>query len=191
MPTIDEKKLSKSKFVKTEVRSWDQDLLKTLLIKDDEPDTKKIFKKTSVEINNVLPELTAEKIKPVDKAEKRKQSNNLAQEKTGDNELDFLSDDFKYNKLLKKLSGNEQKVILLIIKICNKNGSSKTGLISGDDFDEHLGLKRNSRETALKRLCKKEILKRYTGKRGFGGFINLGMSDKVLEIANNFDWDAK
>ena len=97
----------------------------------------------------------------------------------------FLDDDFRFKKIMTRLSGHEKKVLLVILRICLQKNSTKTGSISSEDFDNYLKINRNSRETALKRLCKKGLLKRFTGKRGVRGTINIGfVSELALSIAD-------
>ena len=87
----------------------------------------------------------------------------------------------RLTKMIKRLGGNEDLVFTLVHNICKNLKSFKTGNISSNDFDEHLGITRNSRETALKRLCKKKKKKRYKGISGSRGMINIGLSEKTFE----------
>ena len=95
-----------------------------------------------------------------------------------------MDEDFRITKLIKRLAGNEKKFFFLVIQTCNARSSTKTGSISSEDVENYLSFTRNSRESAIKRLCEKGLIKRNKGKRGKGGTINLSVSDKALEVAN-------
>ena len=91
----------------------------------------------------------------------------------------FLDDDYRFKKIISRLSNQEERILKTILVICLKKRSLKTGSMISEDFDIHLKMNRNSRETALKRLCKKGIIKRFSGKRGVKGCLNLGFVNPI------------
>ena len=75
-------------------------------------------------------------------------------------------------------------VLKLIIDICSQINALETGCIPSKDFDNYLKINRNTRETALKRLCKKELISRKKGKGGPNGYINISITNKIIASFN-------
>lgn len=187
MPRMDEVDFKQKKFKRTSFRSWDTDLVSSLKmdVEVDKPSATKITSAKKECVKTLLQRAQQKKIieekviaKPIIKKEK---SNHTL---TSDNKVPFLDEDFRITKLIKRLAGNEKKFFLLVMQTCNARGSTKTGSISSEDIEHYLSFTRNSRESAIKRLCEKGLIKRNKGKRGKGGTINLSVSDKALEVAN-------
>jgi len=114
---------------------------------------------------------------------------NLARDNSTENLVppNFLDEDFRYRKILKRLPSQEQAVLGLIVAVCLQKKSLKTGDIPSDDFDDYLGFTRNSRETAIKRLCKKGIVKRLPGKRGVHGVLSFSFTNSTaLDITKEY-----
>lgn len=189
MPRIDDVDFKKKKFQKTELRSWDKDLVSMLTMSnktDDNQEKPSILERNTKKIEPTVKNLTNVKIEADDNKEKLKKAPIIKHaEKKTTSEITFLDESFRLTKMIKRLGGNEDLVFTLVHNICKNLKSFKTGNISSNDFDEHLGITRNSRETALKRLCKKGLLKRYKGISGSKGMINIGLSEKTFEIAEN------
>lgn len=208
MPRIDKYDFSKKNFKKTEYRSWDKDLKNLLQISDETKDTlatetiknseeKTITNDSKTLETNHIQNVAIENVSKKTKGKQKKTSFDQMNAKpiegklTKDcaksdpdyiDNLNFLDDDFRIKKRVLRLNGNEKKVFLLIYSICIKRNSAKTGLLQSVDIDEFLNLSRNSRETAIKRLCKKDLLKRNAGRRGVMGTLNLAMSDITIKV---------
>ena len=200
MPRIDEAKFKKPKFKKSTARSWDTDLLSSLKIKELEPDTNvepelnSNNKGSELNSNNKGSELNSNnkgsELNSNNKGSKLN-SNNKGSKLNSNSSIkpkeqpSFLSDEFRFRKLLMRLSGSELSLLRVLLDICNKNNSHKTGKISGEDLDTFLDVPRNTRETAIKRLCKKGLIRRFPGTRGVNGTISLGfISEAAMNIAN-------
>tara|TARA_R110002126_G_scaffold247974_2_gene390839 strand:+ start:1162 stop:1752 length:591 start_codon:yes stop_codon:yes gene_type:complete len=187
MPRMDEVDFKQNKFKRTSFRSWDTDLVSSLKMdaEEEKPSATKTPPVKKERVETVIPREQEKKIiekKVIVKAVSKKPTSNHTQ--VIDTKVPFLDEDFRATKLIKRLTGNEKKFFLLVIQTCNARGSTKTGSISSEDVEHYLSFTRNSRESAIKRLCEKGLIKRNKGKRGQGGTINLSVSDKVLEVAN-------
>jgi predicted transcriptional regulator len=192
MPRMDDIDFNQGKFKRTSVRSWDSDLLSSLKMdketdgftsaapQKEEREEKEQANSTPTVLSKENEGISVKKIssKPV------KDSSKGIEVFDGDKNIPFLNEDFRLTKLIKRLTGNEKKLFLLIIETCNAQGATKTGSIASEDIEEYLSLTRNSRESAIKRLCGRGIIKRNKGRRGVGGTINLSVSEKALEVVN-------
>lgn len=200
MPRMDEVDFKQSKFKRTSFRSWDTDLVSSLKMDREEegkpqsvpsPPVEKTlsFCKDKKALGSSLTQGTSvinEKnlVKTVCK-------NPISHDvQVNDKKIPFLDENFRITKLINRLNGNEKKLFLLVIEMCNAIESTKTGNISSEDVENYLSFTRNSRESAIKRLCEKGLIKRNKGKRGLGGTINLSVSDKTLELANKLVLDG-
>jgi predicted transcriptional regulator len=188
MPRIESVDFANGKFKKKKVRSWDDDLATSLLIMtgsqpvkeeknsvQNQGDLKKIKEKNEPALNKTL-DLGDKKIKISPIKEK------LVYGKI-ENSVGFLDDSFRFRKIILRLAPSEKKVLMLVVNICSSKNSLKTGDIESEDFDGYLEFSRNSRETAIKRLCKKGVLKRGKGRRGASGELNLSISGLVFSLA--------
>jgi hypothetical protein len=101
-------------------------------------------------------------------------------------ELGFNNSLYITKKLIRKLGGNERKLFFFVVNICSIKGTLSTGEIMGEDIDITLDMKRNSRETSIKRLQKKGLLIRGIGKRGSNGVLVLSVPEVVKIEALNF-----
>jgi hypothetical protein len=200
MPRIDDIDFNQGKFKRTSVRSWDSDLLSSLKMDNDENNEidgltsiapKKEMKEQDNSNSTVLSkekESTSVKkisIKPV------KDSSKEIEILGDDKKIPFLNEEFRLIKLIKRLTGNEKKLFLLVVETCNAQGTTKTGSIASEDVEEYLSLTRNSRESAIKRLCGRGIIKRNKGRRGVRGTINLSVSEKAMEVVNRLIEDGE
>ena len=101
-------------------------------------------------------------------------------------QLGFCSDRVLVQKLIRKLGGNEKKVFFYVVDICSIKGSLSTGEIIGETLTSAVATTRNGRETAIKRLSKKGLLKRERGKTGTNGTLCLHISELVKTEALNY-----
>ena len=97
-----------------------------------------------------------------------------------------LKEDISIRKAIAMLTGNEQKLFFFVIQCCASNGTSSTEWVISSEFDSNLGMPRNSRETAIKRLTKRELLIRNRGKRGRNGVITLSVPEDVKTEALSY-----
>ena len=88
-------------------------------------------------------------------------------------------------KLIEKLSPNESNFLTLIVNICAQNGTLSTGDICSKEIDSYLGIPRNSRETTIKRLKKKDLIFREKGKKGIHATLNISITNEVKNIFLN------
>lgn len=196
MPRMDDIDFNQGKFKRTSVRSWDSDLLSSLKMDNDKDKEIDGFissapekeKREEKEQDNSEPTVL---LKENESISVKKISSKLVKDSSkgidvfeGDKNIPFLNEDFRLTKLIKRLTGNEKKLFLLVIETCNAQGTTKTGSIASEDIEEHLSLTRNSRESAIKRLCGRGLIKRNKGRRGVRGTINLSVSEKALEVVN-------
>ncbi len=101
-------------------------------------------------------------------------------------QLGFISDRLLAQKLIKKLSGNEKKIFFYVVDICSVKGSLSTGEIIGETVTNAIGSTRNGRETAIKRLVRKGLLKRERGKTGANGTLCLHINELIKTEALNY-----
>ena len=189
MPRMDEVDFKQNKFKRTSFRSWDTDLVSSLKmdVEEEKPSTPEISASHTKRVEKLIPREQEKKIieeKVIVKSVIKNPKSNHALISDSNSKVPFLDEDFRITKLIKRLAGNEKKFFFLVIQTCNARSSTKTGSISSEDVENYLSFTRNSRESAIKRLCEKGLIKRNKGKRGKGGTINLSVSDKALEVAN-------
>jgi len=174
MPRIDDLKIQEKVFKKTDYRSWDGNLLEKLKLTDD--------------VNPPSPQ----EIKPKDrettvKREKQKVGKNKASKaSTNRVQLGFMVDRAVVQKLISKLEGNEKKIFFHAINICSIKGLLSTGEIIGEELNKTISTTRNGRETAIKRLSKKGLLKRNKGKTGVNGTLCLYVNELIKSEALNY-----
>ncbi|WP_010598980.1 hypothetical protein [Rickettsiella massiliensis] len=101
-------------------------------------------------------------------------------------QIEFETSGETISRLIRKLGGNEKKLFFLIINLCSIKGSLSTGDLLGDELNQALSTTRNGRETAIKRLVKKGLIKRRQGKTGSNGTLNFHVSDLIKSEALNF-----
>jgi hypothetical protein len=201
MPRMDDIDFNQVKFKRTSVRSWDSDLLSALKMDNDENKKndgltyivpKKEIKKQG-NLNSTVLSKEEEKSTSVKKISIKpvKDFSKGIETLDADKKIPFLNEEFRLTKLIKRLTGNEKKLFLLVIETCNAQGTTKTGSIASEDIEEHLSLTRNSRESAIKRLCGRGIIKRNKGRRGVRGTINLSVSEKTIDVVNQLIKDGE
>ena len=101
-------------------------------------------------------------------------------------QLGFVSDRVLVQKLIRKLGGNEKKIFFYVVDICSIKGSLSTSEIIGETLTSAVATTRNGRETAIKRLSKKGLLKRKRGKTGTNGTLCLHISELIKTEALNY-----
>ncbi len=106
------------------------------------------------------------------------------------------------NNLILNLNGLQKAVFFFVIQICHKRNCLSTGQISGKIFDSAISIKRNSRETSIKRLVNKRLITRNCGKPGLNGTINFKINksikqeamrifeSKFFSLDTNIDWNV-
>ena len=164
MPRIDDIPPSNKKFKKKEYRSWDNDLIEKLQLKN---------KNHVIEKHGI------------------KQQNSNNKEERNVSHLRRFQSGFKTNRdtiktLISKLSDNEKKVFFCVVNLCAIKSELSTGEIMGNEFNALVGTTRNGRETAIKRLSKKGLVKREKGKRGAKGTLRLSVSELIKIEALNY-----
>lgn len=102
-----------------------------------------------------------------------------------DQTLQLCDEQYLLKKSIKKLSGNERKIFFFIVEICSLKGTLNTGEMLSEDMDEILQMPRNSRETCLKRLKKKGLIIRGTGRRGKNSTVSFSLTEAVKIEALN------
>ena len=164
MPRIDDIKAQEKVFKKKEYRSWDGNLLEKLKLTDNKDDSGHI---PSNQGND-------------------KPGRNTKSDNKSPNPIGFVSDKVLAQKLIRKLGGNEKKIFLYVVDICSIKGSLSTGKIVGETLTSAAATTRNGRETAIKRLSKKGLLKRERGKTGANGTLCLHISELIKTEALNY-----
>lgn len=101
-------------------------------------------------------------------------------------QLGFVTDRVMVQKLISKLGGNEKKIFFYVIHICSIKGSLSTGEILGEELTNAVSTTRNGRETAIKRLSKKGLLKREKGKTGANGTLCLHVNELIKTEALSY-----
>ncbi len=200
MPRMDDIDFNQAKFKRTSVRSWDSDLLSALKMDNDKnkkndglasiAPQKEIEKQENLSSTALSKEEKSTSVKKIT-IKPVKDSSKEIEILEGDKKIPFLNEEFRLTKLIKRLTGNEKKLFLLVIETCNAQGTTKTGSIASEDIEEHLSLTRNSRESAIKRLCGRGIIKRNKGRRGVRGTINLSVSEKAIDVVNQLIKDGE
>lgn len=101
-------------------------------------------------------------------------------------ELGLITDRNLIFKTIQKLSGNEKKIFFFAINLCAQKGDVSTGEINGNEFNKIIGTTKNGRETAIKRLCQRGLVKREKIRRGVGGALSIVTSELIKTDALNY-----
>ena len=87
---------------------------------------------------------------------------------------------------ISKLRGNEKKLFFFVVYLCIRKNSCFTGDLLSSDVTKAIEISKNSRETCIKRLTKKGLLRRGMGKSGERSTLSFYISEKVKKTADNF-----
>ncbi len=222
MPRIDDKKVQSKIFKKKEYRSWDNNIVDKLKIKESAGDKKiptnnvssiseahqissdKVIQNPNshlqeIELNKGSKGVHKESQKSSDRVQKGSDKSSIRVQQRfnrgsievpeNPNErvhLEFITNVKNIRENIVKLTGNEKKLFSIIINMCSIKGSLCTGEIAGGNLNEMIGTTRNGRETALKRLCRKGLVKRQKVRRGVRGALNLMVTEAIKSEALNY-----
>lgn len=204
MPRIDDPKFKKKPFKKKTMRAWDKDLLSKLKL--DHSDDDILESNKSVEASEQLNQQTEHETEGYKQGQEQLielkenitvqsgfNQGSIRVQKLDDKKVEpkilsnsLLIDEQDINNRIGKLSGLEQRVFFLVHDICIDRKDINTGFVKSINFDRAISANRNSRETAVKRLVKKGLLRRNKGKSGADGTLNFSINETIMSEALRF-----
>jgi len=104
----------------------------------------------------------------------------------GDRSGDTLGDglgDSDFVHIISKLDGYMRKIFSFIVQKCIVNSSLETGAIATRDLAKTVGCTYDSAKTFIKRLIKRNLIIRRKGYSSALGFVNLGLTRHIKNIA--------
>lgn len=84
-----------------------------------------------------------------------------------------------------RLSGKQKIIFDIVIEICSARQSLETGPVQTGSLATVAQTTIGTIKTTLKRLIDKKLLIRYQGKNAKGGYINLGITNQILDLVDN------
>lgn len=89
------------------------------------------------------------------------------------------------------LSGKQKVIFDMVIEICSARNSLSTGPVQTASLASFAQTTTGTVKIMLARLIKKELLIRHPGKNAKGGYINLGITSRILDLVNSIKTSNK
>lgn len=89
------------------------------------------------------------------------------------------------------LSGKQKVIFDIVIEICSAKNSLSTGPVQTASLANVAQTTTGTIKTMLTRLIQKQLLIRHPGKNAKGGYINLGVTSIILDLANSIKTSNK
>lgn len=103
--------------------------------------------------------------------------------------IDLFSSDLEQEII--RLSGKQKIIFDMIIEICSTRNCLETGPVQTASLAMVAKTTIGTTKTTLKRLIDKGLVIRYPGKNAKGGYINLGITNQILELVESIKNNSK